>query len=223
MNAAMEATRTNGPVSIGIVEDDPDLRESLRLLVEESTGFRCAGEFGSAEEALRGFPSPGPDVLLLDIRLPGELGSRAVKRFVERFPGLVVVMLTLYADDEHVFEALCNGASGYLLKKTPPSRILEAAVEAHAGGAPMSPEVARKVVQLFRKFPGPSEPSEAHLTPQELRFLTLLSKGYSYQAAADELDVSLNTVRNYVRAIYEKLHVHSRSEAVGKALRSGLI
>mgnify|MGYP002682899494 CR=1 FL=1 len=114
-------------------------------------------------------------------------------------------------------------AMSLLMKKTPPSRILEAAVEAHAGGAPMSPEVARKVVQLFRKFPGPSEPPDAHLTPQELRFLTLLSRGYSYQAAADELDVSLNTVRNYVRAIYEKLHVHSRSEAVGKALRSGLI
>ena len=195
----------------------------FRLLVDESTGFRCAGEFGSAEEALQGFAPPGPDVLLLDIRLPGELGSRAVKRFVERFPGLVVVMLTLYADDEHVFEALCNGASGYLLKKTPPSRILEAAVEAHAGGAPMSPEVARKVVQLFRRFPVPGEPPEAHLTPQELRFLTLLSKGYSYQAAAGELAVSLNTVRNYVRSIYEKLHVHSRSEAVGKALRSGLI
>lgn len=214
---------TNGPVSIAIVEDDPDLRESLRLLVEESVGFRCVGAFGSAEEGLARLVPPGPDVLLLDIRLPGEPGSRAVRRFVDRFPGLVVVMLTLYADDEHVFEALCNGASGYLLKKTPPSRILEAAVEAHAGGAPMSPEVARKVVRLFRKFPGAPEPSEARLTPQELRFLTLLSRGFSYQAAAEELDVSLNTVRNYVRAIYEKLHVHSRSEAVGKALRAGLI
>ena len=219
----MDAAAPDRRVSIAIVEDDPDLRESLRLLVEESAGFRCAGSFGSAEEALEQIVAPAPDVLLLDIRLPGEPGSRAVKRFVERFPALVVVMLTLYADDEHVFEALCNGASGYLLKKTPPSRILEAAVEAHSGGAPMSPEVARRVVQLFRKFPGPPEPPDAQLTPQEVRFLTLLSRGYSYQAAADELDVSVNTVRNYVRAIYEKLHVHSRSGAVGKALRSGLI
>lgn len=211
------------PISIAVVEDDPDLRESLRLLVAESPGFRSAGAFGSAEEALALLGGDRPDVLLLDIRLPGEPGSRAVRRFVDRFPGLAVVMLTLYAEDEHVFEALCNGASGYLLKKTPPARILEAASEAISGGAPMSPEVARKVVQLFRKFPGPPEPADSRLTPQEVRFLTLLSRGFSYQAAADELDVSLNTVRNYVRAIYEKLHVHSRSEAVGKALRAGLI
>lgn len=214
---------TQRAISIALVEDDAGLRESLRLLVSEAEGFRCAGAFGSAEEALARLGTDRPDVLLLDIRLPGEPGSRAVRRFVDRFPGLVVVMLTLYAEDEHVFEALCNGASGYLLKKTPPARILEAAVEAVSGGAPMSPEVARKVVQLFRKFPGPPEPADVRLTPQELRFLTLLSRGYSYQAAADELDVSLNTVRNYVRAIYEKLHVHSRSEAVGKALRAGLI
>lgn len=210
-------------ISIALVEDDADLRESLRLLVAEAAGFRCAGAFGSAEEALARLGADVPDVLLLDIRLPGEPGSRAVRRFVDRFPGLVVVMLTLYAEDEQVFEALCNGASGYLLKKTPPSRILEAAAEAAGGGAPMSPEVARKVVQLFRKFPGPAEPADARLTPQEIRFLTLLSRGCSYQAAADELDVSLNTVRNYVRSIYEKLHVHSRSEAVGKALRARLI
>jgi DNA-binding NarL/FixJ family response regulator len=223
MPVTVDKTMTSEPLSIAIVEDDPGLRESLRLLVEESEGFRCVGAFGSAEEGLERLVPPGPDVLLLDIRLPGEPGSRAVRRFVDRFPGLVVVMLTLYAEDEHVFEALCNGASGYLLKKTPPARILEAAVEAHAGGAPLSPEVARKVVRLFRRFPGAPEPSEARLTPQELRFLTLLSRGFSYQAAAEELDVSLNTVRNYVRAIYEKLHVHSRSEAVGKALRAGLI
>ena len=214
---------TGGTISIAVVEDDPGLRESLRLLVSESPGFRSAGAFGSAEEALARLAEDRPDVLLLDIRLPGEPGSRAVRRFVDRFPGLAVVMLTLYSEDEHVFEALCNGASGYLLKKTPPARILESAAEALSGGAPMSPEVARKVVQLFRKFPVPPEPADARLTPQEARFLTLLSRGYSYQAAADELEVSLNTVRNYVRAIYEKLHVHSRSEAVGKALRAGLI
>lgn len=218
-----------GAVSIAVVEDDPDLRESLELLVEGAEGFRFAGAFGSAEEALRRLSEPAPDVLLLDIRLPGEPGSRAVRRFVDRFPRLVVVMLTLYDEDEHVFEALCNGASGYLLKKTLPSRILEASKEAVDGGAPMSPEIARKVVKLFRKFPGqpalPGQlsPSCTDLTQQELRFLALLSRGYSYQAAADELGVTINTVRNYVRSIYEKLHVHSRSEAVGKALRARLI
>ena len=211
----------DGPVAIAIVEDDPGLRESLRLLVEGADGFRFAGAFCSAENALSALS--GADVLLLDIRLPGETGSRAVRRFVDLYPGLVVVMLTLYDEDDMIFEALCNGASGYLLKKTPPARILEAAREAMDGGAPMSPEIARKVVTLFRKFPGPSPASPGELTPQELRFLSLLSRGYSYQAAADELDVSINTVRNYVRSIYEKLHVHSRSEAVGKALRAGLI
>ena len=214
---------TGRTISVAVVEDDAGLRESLRLLVSEADGFRCAGAWGSAEEGLARLAEDRPDVLFLDIRLPGEPGSRAVRRFVERFPGLVVVMLTLYAEDGDVFEALCNGASGYLLKKTPPAAILEAAAEAFSGGAPMSPEVARRAVQLFRRFPGPPEPADARLTPQELRFLTLLSRGYSYQAAADELAVSLNTVRNYVRAIYEKLHVHSRSEAVGKALRAGLI
>ena len=211
-----------GPVAIAVVEDDPGLQESFRLLVEGADGFRFAGAFGSAEEALGRMTGP-VDVLLLDIRLPGETGSRAVRKFVDLFPGLVVVMLTLYDEDDLIFEALCNGASGYLLKKTPPARILEAAREAMAGGAPMSPEIARKVVSLFRKFPGPSPAATGDLTDQELRFLTLLSRGYSYQAAADELEVSINTVRNYVRSIYEKLHVHSRSEAVGKALRAGLI
>lgn len=209
-------------VAIAVVEDDPDLRESLRLLVEGAEGFRFAGAWGSAEEALRELAEP-VDVLLLDIRLPGETGSRAARRFIDSFPGLAIVMLTLYDEDEQIFEALCNGASGYLLKKTPPARILEAAREAMDGGAPMSPEIARKVVTLFRRFPGPAPAPAGDLTPQEVRFLSLLSRGYSYQAAADELDVSINTVRNYVRSIYEKLRVHSRSEAVGKALRAGLI
>jgi len=214
---------TGRSVSIAVVEDDAELRESLQLLVGGAAGFRFAGGFASAEEALRRLGDPAPDVLLLDIRLPGEPGSRAVRRFVERFPGLVVVMLTLYDEDSHVFEALCNGASGYLLKKTAPARLLEAAREAFDGGAPMSPEIARKVVTLFRRFPAREAPPSEGLTPQELRFLSLLSRGYSYQAAAGELDVSINTVRNYVRSIYEKLRVHSRSEAVGKALRAGLI
>jgi DNA-binding NarL/FixJ family response regulator len=212
----------DGPVAIALVEDDPDLRESLRLLVEGASGFKLAGAFGSAEEALQRMTERA-DVLLLDIRLPGEPGSRAVRRFVDLFPGLVVVMLTLYDEDDLVFEALCNGAAGYLLKKTPPARILEAAREAMDGGAPMSPEIARKVVKLFRKFPSPAPEPAGDLTQQELRFLSLLSRGHSYQAAADELGVSINTVRNYVRSIYEKLHVHSRSEAVGKVLRAGLI
>ena len=210
-------------VTVAIVEDDVGFRESLRLLVDAKEGYALVGAFDSAEAALAGLGSAAPDVLLLDIRLPGEPGSRAVKRFKERFPDLVVLMLTLYTDDEHIFEALCNGASGYLLKRTPPSRILEAAREALDGGAPMSPEIAKRVVEVFRRFPNPASRPAEGLTPQEMRFLSLLAKGYSYQAAADALDVSINTVRKYVRAVYEKLRVHSRSEAVAKALRAGLI
>lgn len=223
MHDRVGADMNGRPISIALVEDDLGFRESLHLLIDETEDLHTLGTFGSAEAALSFLADPGPDVLLLDIRLPGELGSRAVRRFVDRFPATVVVMLTLYADDEHVFEALCNGASGYLLKNTPPSRILEAAREAHAGGAPISPEIARKVLEVFRRFPGPAGRPAAALTPAELRFLSLLSQGYSYQAAGDALEVSVNTIRNYVRSIYEKLHVHSRSEAVGKALRAGLI
>lgn len=211
------------PTTVALVEDDVGFRESLRSLIEARDGFSLAGAFGSAEEALDRLADPAPDVLLLDIRLPGEPGSRAVRSFVDRFPGLVVIMLTLFSDDEHVFEALCNGAAGYLLKRTPAARILDAAREARAGGSPMSPEIARRVVEVFRRFPNPAAAPTAGLTPQELRFLSLLAKGYSYQAAADSLEVSVNTVRKYVRTVYEKLHVHSRSEAVGKALRAGMI
>ncbi|MFI5182256.1 MAG: response regulator [Thermoanaerobaculia bacterium] len=211
------------PITVAIVEDDVGFRESLRLLVEAKPGFSLVGKFGSTEEALEGLTDPAPDVLLLDIRLPGETGSRAVRLFRDRFPGLAVLMLTLYSDDEHVFEALCNGASGYLLKRTPPSRLLESIREALDGGAPMSPEIAKKVVEVFHRFPNPASRPAEGLTSQELRFLSLLAKGYSYQAAADSLDVSINTVRKYVRIVYEKLHVHSRSEAVAKALRGGLI
>jgi DNA-binding NarL/FixJ family response regulator len=133
-----------------------------------------------------------------------------------------VLMLTVYSDEDKIFESICNGAVGYLLKKTPPARLLDAIREAASGGAPMSPEIARKVVTLFRKTAVAERPFES-LTPQELRLLQLLADGHSYQAAAERLAISLNTVRSYIRNVYEKLHVHSKSEAVSKALRSGLI
>jgi DNA-binding NarL/FixJ family response regulator len=218
-----EPQATASPVTLALVEDDIGFRESLRSLIQAKPGFELIGAFGSAEEALDGLSDRAPDVLLLDIRLPGEPGSLAVRRFVDRYPGIVVVMLTLFSDDGHVFEALCNGASGYLLKRTPAARILEAVREARAGGAPMSPEIAKRVVEVFRRFPNPAAMPTENLTSQELRFLSLLAQGHSYQSAADALEVSVNTVRKYVRTVYEKLHVHSRSEAVGKALRAGLI
>ena len=131
-------------------------------------------------------------------------------------------MLTVYAEQDKVFESICNGASGYLLKETPPARLLEAIREANSGGAPMSPEIARKVITLFQKT-GPPAKLDAQLTPQELRLLKMLMEGYSYQGVADQLNISINTVRDYIRSVYDKLHVHSKSAAVAKALRHRLI
>ncbi|HEY2975734.1 MAG TPA: response regulator transcription factor [Pyrinomonadaceae bacterium] len=205
-----------------LVEDDRATREGLSLLIDGTPGYRCIGSYRSVEEALRPKSSEQPDVLLLDIHLPGMLGSEGVRVFKEKYPGLQILMLTIYAEQDLVFESICNGACGYLLKKTPPAKLLEAIREAFEGGAPMSPEIARKVVALFQKT-GPPPKLDEQLTPQEVRLLKLLAEGYSYQSAGDQLNISLNTVRNYIRSIYEKLHVHSKSEAVSKALRSRLI
>jgi DNA-binding NarL/FixJ family response regulator len=216
---------SNGTIHVAIVEDDRSLREGLGLLINATPGFRCPRSFGSVEEGLRAIGVGGeavPNVLLLDIHLPGMLGSDGVKLFREKFPAMEVLMLTVYAEQDKVFESICNGACGYLLKKTPPAKLLEAIREAYEGGAPMSPEIARKVVRLFQNTKQLAKPEE-QLTPQEVRLLQLLSDGHSYQSAAGQLNISINTIRNYIRSIYEKLHVHSKNEAVGKALRSGII
>jgi DNA-binding NarL/FixJ family response regulator len=208
-------------LKVAIVEDDVSLREGLGVLISGTAGYRLTGAYGSVEEAMAPLAKDTPDVLLLDINLPGMQGSQAVRPLRQRFGNMQVLMLTIFAEQDHVFESICNGASGYLLKKTPPARLLEAIREAHEGGAPMSPEIARKVVTLFQATRAPASP-EARLTPHELRLLKLLAEGHSYQSAGNELGSSINTVRNYIRSIYEKLHVHSKSEAVTKALRGGL-
>ncbi|MFN0121734.1 MAG: response regulator [Blastocatellia bacterium] len=209
-------------IEVVIVEDDRSLREGLGLLINATPGFRCLHTYGSVEEALQGLASGAPDIILLDIHLPGMLGSEGVKLFRQRHPDTQVLMLSVYAEQDKVFESICNGACGYLLKKTPPARLLEAIREAHGGGAPMSPEIARKVITLFQKTVIP-EQTDDQLTPQEIRLLQLLSDGHSYQSAAGQLNISINTVRNYIRSIYEKLHVHSKNEAVSKALRNRII
>ena len=215
----MDATE---PLRVMIVEDDRAVREGLSLIINGTPSYVCVGAFGSVEEALKLPGKVQPDVMLLDINLPGMSGSEGVKVFRTKYPALQVLMLTIYAEQDRVFESICNGASGYLLKKTPPARLLEAIREAHEGGAPMSPEIARKVVTLFQQI-APPEQAHYQLTPQETRLLKLLADGYSYQSSAAQLNISINTVRNYIRSIYEKLHVNSKSEAVGKALRHRLI
>lgn len=210
-------------IAVTVIEDDPRLSDLLRILLDGTPGYRCVAVFESVEEALDGMPSPVPDVILLDVHLPGMRGSSGVRPLLDRFPGVQVVMLTVYAEDDLVFEAICNGAAGYLLKRTPPSELLAAIADVHAGGAPMSAVIARKVLRVFRTLrPGPPEES-AGLTVQEVRFLRLLADGHSYESAAANLEVTINTVRKYVRSVYEKLQVHSRSEAVSKAIRAGLI
>src|SRR5262245_18204053 len=192
------------------------------MLIDGTPTYCCAGAFGSVEEALDAMGRRPPDIVLLDVNLPGIAGPDGVRLIRERAPALQVLMLTVFSEQDTVFASICNGACGYLLKKTPPARLLEAIREAHDDGAPMSTEIARKVVSLFQKT-GPPAKVDAHLMPQELRLLRLLADGHSYQVAADHMRISIDTVRNYIRSIYSKLHVHSRSEAVTKALRARLI
>jgi len=209
-------------VKVAIVEDVRVLRESFAVLIDGTDGFRCTGSFRTMEDALRRLGAELPDVVLADIGLPGMSGIEGVRILKERFPGVTALMLTVYEDDERIFDALCAGASGYLLKKTPPARLLESLKEAATGGAPMSPEVARRVVALFREI-RPPERADYDLTPHEMRLLKMLVEGHNYKTAAAQLGVSFNTICFHIKSIYEKLQVHSKSEAVAKALRNRLV
>jgi DNA-binding NarL/FixJ family response regulator len=205
-----------------VVEDDRAAREGLQALIDGTPGFACVAACRSVEEALKVRAPEPPDVILLDVELPGMSGAQGVRPLRERFHPAPIVMLTVFEEQERVFESICNGASGYLLKKTPPAKLLESIAEVRNGGAPMSPEIARQVVRLFQQVAPPVD-VEHHLTPQETRLVALLAEGYSYQGAADRMHVSVNTVRNYIRFIYDKLHVHTKSEAVSKAIKARLI
>jgi DNA-binding NarL/FixJ family response regulator len=198
------------------------LRDGLRMLIDGTDGFTCVGNYRTMEEALDKIGANHPHVVLADIGLPGMNGIEGVRLLKERHPSLTVLMLTVYEDDERIFDALCAGASGYLLKKTPPAHLLESIREALDGGAPMSPEIASRVVRLFRQI-RPPDKADYHLTPHELRLLKLLVEGHNYKTAASELGVTFNTVCFHIKQIYEKMQVHSKSEAVVKALRNRLL
>lgn len=209
-------------IRVALVEDKRLTREGLGTLLDGFPDLRCVGLYASVEKALTGLVESPCDVLLLDIHLPGMSGVEGVRVLTERFPEMRVLMLTIYEEEQKVFESICNGASGYLLKKTPPAQLVDAVRQARLGGTPLSPEVAGHIVRRFRKTRSAVR-LEPLLTAQEVRLLRLLADGHSYQSASDRLGVTINTVRDHVRAIYEKLHVHSRSEAVSKGLRRGLI
>jgi DNA-binding NarL/FixJ family response regulator len=210
------------PIRIAIIEDQRVIREGLASLIGTTEGYRCMGCYRSMEEALARIGGELPDVALIDIGLPGISGIEGMRLLKERYPKVLLLILTVYDDDDRIFEALCAGACGYLLKKTPSARLLESLREAMNGGAPMSPEVARRVVNLFQRF-RPPQRVDCHLTPHELRLLKMLVQGHNYTSVAAELDVSFNTVAFHMQNIYQKLQVHSKSEAVARALLDRLV
>jgi DNA-binding NarL/FixJ family response regulator len=216
------AYQSPGPViGVAIIEDQKELREGLSFLISSTPPFDCKHVYGSMEDALAGIGVDPPRVALVDIGLPGQNGIDGVRILRERYPSISAVLLTVFKDDDRIFRGICAGACGYLLKKTSPARLLEAVKEIAEGGAVMSPEVATRVVELFRKSQAPAQP--AGLSQQELRLLKLMMEGHQNKTAAAELGISAHTVNFYLRSIYHKLHVHSRTEAVARALRDGLI
>jgi len=205
-------------IKVAIVDDDEAIRASLVTLIRRAPALRLAGDYPDAETALKEIPARPPDVVLMDINLPGIKGVECVRQLKTMLPKVQFLMLTVYEDSDSLFNSLKAGASGYLLKRTASERLIEAIQDVHAGGSPMSPQLARRVVQFFAK-PAEDKLPLSRLAPGEKEFLDQLSKGYAYKEIADRMNISIDTVRSYVRTVYEKLHVHSRTEAVVKYLR----
>jgi DNA-binding NarL/FixJ family response regulator len=212
----------NDPIRVVIIEDLREVREGLAALINGSAGFQCAASYRTMEDALRGIADHRPHVILTDIGLPGMSGIEGTRVLRERLPDVPILALSVYDDDDNVFNAICAGASGYLLKNTAPARLLESLKEVVDGGAPMSPGIARRVVTLFRTVRPPAQASY-HLTPQEMALLKLIVEGHHYKTAAHVMGISPNTVSFHLKHVYEKLQVHSKTEAVAKALRERLI
>jgi DNA-binding NarL/FixJ family response regulator len=205
-------------ITVSIVDDEKELRQSITTFVNGSPGFHCISAFSNAETALKGLPVDKPDVVLMDINLGGMNGIECVERLKVEAPTMQILMLTVYEDTDQIFKALSAGASGYLLKRSSPTKLLEAIREVHGGGSPMSSSIARKVVASFQKAKMVSE-KDIHLSPREEMVLDCLAKGLTYKQIADQLSISIDTIRTYLRRVYEKLHVQSRTEAVAKYLR----
>ena len=205
-------------ITVSIVDDEKELRQSIATFVKGSTGFDCVSTYGSGEAALKSLPEDKPDVVLMDINLGGMNGIECVKRLKAVVPEMQILMLTVYEDTDQIFNALSAGASGYLLKRLTPTKLLQAIREVHAGGSPMTSSIARKVVASFRKVVAAGE-KQTLLSPREETVLDCLAKGLTYKQIGDQLGISIDTIRTYIRRIYEKLHVQSRTEAVAKYLR----
>ena len=210
----------NMPIRVVIIEDNEDFREGLYHMLQSTEGFCCVGKYESLEESLHKLTEA--DVVLLDIGLPGKSGIEGICDIRKKLPAAQIVMLTGRDDDDLIFRSILAGANGYLLKKTPPARLLHSIEDAAAGGMPMTPIIAHRAIEMFKKYV-PSQEEQISLTPREEEILALLVEGMNYNIIAEKLYISLDTVRNHIRHIYEKLHVHSKSQAVVKAIRNGLI
>ena len=206
------------PISVSIVEDNDKLRGTLARVINRADGFRCVSDYANAEDALKALPQVKPDVVLMDINLPGMNGVECVRQLKQLLPQTQVMMLTVYEDTENIFNALAAGANGYMLKRTSSKELLEAIHEVHRGGSPMTMHIARKVVSSFQKTAATAQPTE-NLSEREQQVLDLLSQGLMYKEIADKLEISYETVHTYIRRIYEKLQVRTRTEAVAKFLR----
>jgi DNA-binding NarL/FixJ family response regulator len=206
------------PITVSIVEDNEQLRGTLARVIGRAEGFQCLGQYANAEDALKGIPAERPNVVLMDINLPGMNGVECVRQLKPLVPETLVIMLTAYEDTENIFNSLAAGAAGYLLKRTKSAELLESIGDAMKGGSPMTTHIARKVVLSFQKPVVTTTPGE-ELSPREQEVLDLLSQGFMYKEISDKLGISFETVRTYIRRIYEKLHVRTRTEAVAKALR----
>jgi len=209
-------------ITFSIVDDDSDLRDSIVRYLTVKGGFVCAGQYGRAQDALDNLPTERPSVVLMDIKMKGMDGIECVRRLKEKMPDILIIMLTVFEDEDLIFDALMAGATGYLLKRQPPEQLLEAVHELLAGGSPMSATIARKVVKLLQRSAGISKSTSGVrllLSDRQREMLELLAFGEPYKAIADKMGLSIHTVRGYIRRIYEKLQVHSRTEAVAKYLR----
>ena len=210
-------------IKVAIFEDNKSLLESLKQLINGADGMTCTGAFADANKLVHNIQLANPDVVMMDINMPGISGIEAVKMIKEKFPNVHILMQTVFDDNDKIFAAICAGASGYMLKKTTPQKMLEAIRETYQGGAPMTPSVAVKVLQMFRLQTGVEKNEFIDLSEREKEILSLLVKGKSYKAVASACFISIDTVSTHVRHIYEKLHVHSKSEAVAKAIFQKLV
>jgi DNA-binding NarL/FixJ family response regulator len=209
-------------IKVVIYEDNPQLREGLSMLLNGSDGFEVIGTFKNCNNVVSEVNAFRPDVILMDIDMPGINGLEGLKLIRQSNNDVKVLMLTVFDDNKNVFEALKNGANGYILKKTPPAKLLEYIQEAHTGGAPMSSSIASQVLKMFSQIHNPSH-EDYHLSEREKQVLQLLVNGYSYKMIASEMYISIDTVRSHIKKIYEKLHVNSKSEAVAKAFKDKLV